>query len=283
VEALILAGADPLVSDNEGRTVLHSAAAGKSLEVLELLVERGADINAITISGDSVLHVVAENAESPRPMIEYLLAKGCRLDVKNNDDITPGFWSILQPEALETFLDHGEDPFAQTSLGHSMLLNCVWSLNPKQTSLCLSHRPSKGHTPLHIVGYFGMSALDFLSQFDRSVAIELGFTTHEWLTYTPTPPTARWEHALKFCGKCRDVIPRKQGSYLDSTHCKGHKFLEIPGENWRNLPDGKVNPEGQTMEEFLEGLKDRVMRELGSSACSGQGLLTKSDILEDSA
>jgi hypothetical protein len=86
-----------------------------------------------------------------------------------------------------------------------------------------------------------------------------------------------------FCRKCRDVIPRKQGSYLDSTHCKGHKFLEIPGENWRNLPDGKVNPEGQTMEEFLEGLKDRVMRELGSSACSGQGLLTKSDILEDSA
>jgi hypothetical protein len=66
-------------------------------------------------------------------------------------------------------------------------------------------------------------------------------------------------------------------------HCNGHEFLEIPGKNWRNLPDGKVNPEGQTMEEFLEGLKDRVMHELGSSACSGRGLLAKSDTLEDSA
>ena len=368
VRALISAGADPRASDNDGRTVLHSAASGKSLEVLELLVEMGVDVNAITISGDSVLHVVAENAESSRPMVEYLLAKGCRLDVQNNNDMTPGFASVWgSPETLETFLDLGEDPFAQDSFGNSMFLNCVWMSDPKRTSLCLSHRPSEGDTPLHRVGYFGMSALDFLSQFDRSVAIELGFTTHEWLTYTPTPPTARWEHSWKFllprimemltttdvdtrrslgerganqllhlgddqgatifleqslvpasrgsaspyfertlhcsscssndaplfkcricpdvffCGKCRDVIPRKQGSYLDSTHCKGHKFLEIPGENWRNLPDGKVNPEGQTMEEFLEGLKDRVMRELGSSACSGRGLLTKSDILEDSA
>jgi ankyrin repeat protein len=367
VRALISAGADPRASDNDGRTVLHSAASGKSLEVLELLVERGADINAITISGDSVLYVVAENAESPRPMIEYLLAKGCRLDVKNNNHMTPGFASFWRsPETLETFLDLGEDPFAQNSFGNSMFLNCVWMFEPKRTSLCLSHRPSEGDTPLHRVGYFGMNAFDFLSNFDRSVATELGFTTHDWLAYTPTPPTVRREHVLKFlllrivemlapdvdrrrflsrrgahqllhlgddhgatillekflvpasrgsaspyfertihcstcrsndapifkcricasvyfCGECRDVIPRKRGSYIESTHCKGHRFLEIPGENWRNLPDGKVNPEGQTMEEFLEGLKDRVMRELGSSACSGQGLLTKSDILEDSA
>jgi hypothetical protein len=300
-------------------------------------------------------------------MIEYLLAKGCRLDVKNNNDMTPGFASVWgSPEILETFLDLGEDPFAQASFGNSMFLNCVWMLGSKETSLCLSHRPSEGDIPLHRVGYFGMNAFDFLSNFDRSVATELGFTTQDWLAYTPTPPTIRREYALKFllprivemltpdvdrrrllserganqllhlgddqgatilleqflvpasrcsaspyfegtlhcstcrsndapifkcricpsvyfCGECRDVIPREQGSYTDSTHCKGHEFLELPGKNWRNLPDGKVNPEGQTMEEFLEGLKDRVTRELGSIACSGRGLLTKSDILEDSA
>jgi ankyrin repeat protein len=126
VRALISAGADPRASDNDGRTVLHSAASGESLEVLELLVEMGVDVNALTISGDSVLHVAAENAESSRPMIEYLLAKGCRLDVQNNNDMTPGFASVWgSPETLETFLDLGEDPFAQNSFGNSMFLSCV--------------------------------------------------------------------------------------------------------------------------------------------------------------
>jgi hypothetical protein len=47
-------------------------------------------------------------------------------------------------------------------------------------------------------------------------------------------------------------------------YCKNHDFLEIPGKNWKDLPDGKVNPEGQTIQEFLEALRERVTQELAT-------------------
>ena len=345
VRELISAGADPLASDSDGWTVLHSAAISTSMDVVTLLVDLGAVVDSTTASGESVLHAVAEYSQDPRPMIEYLVGKGGRLDVKNSDGLTPGFLSVWgKPEALEAFLGLGDDPFAQDPFGNSMLLNCVWMMAARETSLCLSLGSSEVDIGLKAVGYFGMSALDFLSQFDRSVAAKLGFTDHHWSNYTPTPPNTRQKHMRKlllyridkmltsdnqsrldmcekgshqllelgdeqgaaimleqllapesrasampfsrdircsscqansaplfkcrtcpwvaFCGGCRDSIPRNHGSYMDAIHCRGHKFLEVPGRHWKNLHEGKVNPEGQTFEEFLEGLKQRIALEI---------------------
>ncbi len=63
-----------------------------------------------------------------------------------------------------------------------------------------------------------------------------------------------------FCAGCRDVVPRK--GYSNAVQCRGHEFLEVPGPDWRGLPEGKVNVEGQTYDEFLEMLRGRYAREL---------------------
>ncbi len=72
---------------------------------------------------------------------------------------------------------------------------------------------------------------------------------------------------VAFCVKCRDAEPRK--GYSNAMQCKGHKFLEFPGPEWKDVPEGKANVEGQTYDEFLEMLRDQYARELAEHKGEG--------------
>ena len=62
VNALLDAGADINVTDNNLlRTSLHCAAGWSTLEMVELLVAKGADINAMTVKGDTPLTFARDN------------------------------------------------------------------------------------------------------------------------------------------------------------------------------------------------------------------------------
>ena len=352
VESLISAGADPQATDKDGWTVLHSAASGSSQQILQLIVEAGAEVNATTNSGTSVLHTAAEYSKSPRSMLEYLLANGAGLDGLDRDGYTPASVSVWgQNEAMETFLELGEDPFAYSAYGNTMFLNSIWTFQNEKAQLCLACPSSDKDGSLRRIGFFGMNALDFLSQFDGSAAqsLGLGLTSDYWSTYTPTSPAIRRQHTLElvlervirmlsldadgrrrviyrtafqllhlgddkgatvlfeqfleppssrprrslfredyecyacqrreaplfkcrvcpdpfFCAACRDDISTRKNAYMQAKYCEGHEFLEVPGNDWENLLDGKVNTEGQTMNEFLESLKERVAKELDALA-----------------
>jgi ankyrin repeat protein len=77
---LILHGADVnSPSVNEQRVMpLHSAAAGRHLEVVRLLLANGADVNAEQQGGFTALHAAAQNGQLE--MIQLLLASGARVD-----------------------------------------------------------------------------------------------------------------------------------------------------------------------------------------------------------
>ncbi|KAK1757325.1 hypothetical protein QBC47DRAFT_154070 [Echria macrotheca] len=69
---------------------------------------------------------------------------------------------------------------------------------------------------------------------------------------------------MSLCAACRDAAS-KGGDYEAVEYCQpAHGFLEFPGDHWRDLPDGKVNLEGQTYDEFLVQLKEWCARELES-------------------
>ena len=93
------------------RTLLHEAAQrNRHPEVIELLLSRGADINALDNTGASVLHFSTLNAD---PAVgEMLLDKG--LDVKSKDAHggTPLLWAATynpNPAIGQMLLDHGAD------------------------------------------------------------------------------------------------------------------------------------------------------------------------------
>jgi hypothetical protein len=59
-----------------------------------------------------------------------------------------------------------------------------------------------------------------------------------------------------FCRECRD---KGDGANEKEPQCEGHDFLQIPGKEWKNLPKGKVNQEGQSFGEWLVVLQDRYL------------------------
>jgi len=72
-----------------GATPLHVAAKSRNVGIVKYLLDNGADIQAKTFHGNSVLHT-AFFTEQNRPMIEFLLQHGLSLTSKNTDGETPG-------------------------------------------------------------------------------------------------------------------------------------------------------------------------------------------------
>jgi uncharacterized protein len=87
-EALVEAGADlEAVSRNKmDARPLHSAAAGRQLDVSRLLVKSGADVNAPQHEGYVPLHQAAQQGDAE--LVELLLAAGADRDIRLDDGRT---------------------------------------------------------------------------------------------------------------------------------------------------------------------------------------------------
>ena len=80
---------------------LHSAAASRSLGIVKLLVERGAEINARQQGGFTPLHAAAFNGDLA--MTEYLVAHGADLALMSDDGKT----------TLDIAVEKGHGPVAE--------------------------------------------------------------------------------------------------------------------------------------------------------------------------
>ena len=93
VKALLEKGADPNAMSSDGKMPLLKAARWGRLDVVELLVEHGANVNARNINGYTALHCALGQTEvwySDRtPVAEFLLEHGAVAVIANNDRETP--------------------------------------------------------------------------------------------------------------------------------------------------------------------------------------------------
>jgi cytohesin len=71
---LIAAGANIRRADSKGQTPIHWAVTSGKLEIVKLLLEKGADINGLTANRETPLDL-AENT----PIADYLLTRGARI------------------------------------------------------------------------------------------------------------------------------------------------------------------------------------------------------------
>jgi hypothetical protein len=82
---------------------LHSAAGGGHEEVAELLLAKGADVNAKNNDGFTPLHSAA--AQGHKDVAELLLAKGADANAKDKDGYIPLYWAAqMQHDELVTLL-----------------------------------------------------------------------------------------------------------------------------------------------------------------------------------
>jgi hypothetical protein len=100
-----------------GFTPLHSAADKDQTEVVELLIEHGAEINARTDVGDTPLHWAAFDGRMNAAKL--LLAKGAQVNPKDEDGNTPLHWAAARGHIAmsELLIAHGADLKAKTRFG----------------------------------------------------------------------------------------------------------------------------------------------------------------------
>lgn len=84
VKFLLYRGADP--NHNAARSLREAAAQGQR-EIMDLLMDAGADINAATDSGWTPLHSAVQSGD---PLaVEFLIRKGARINAKDRSGRTP--------------------------------------------------------------------------------------------------------------------------------------------------------------------------------------------------
>lgn len=154
-------GLDINIPDRTGCTALHH---GPRIEVLELLLSRGANIDARNLAGETTLHTIADlrvdnavvesiqlllnNGADPNAsdkygksplhyaigrsstrIVELLLKHGATLDAKDNQGLTPLHWAVIKrlPNLVEILIAAGADPTARGRHRETVLHKIIYS------------------------------------------------------------------------------------------------------------------------------------------------------------
>jgi hypothetical protein len=104
VNLLLKAGANPNLTTHFSGPATNEAVRTGDMSMVDLIVKGGGDVNMPNKAGSMSLHeaVSYHDTAVSVQMIDYLLEKGARLDMKNSLGMTPAEWArqLGKPEAL---------------------------------------------------------------------------------------------------------------------------------------------------------------------------------------
>lgn len=124
VSRMLNSGADVNILDEDGRTALMEAVIDNNVEIAKLLIQHGADVNKQDDLGEtSALHFAAQNNSSE--LVEILLENQAEVDAEDVNGNTPlsdaVFNSRGEGSVIQLLLLHGGDQHKKNKHGVSPL------------------------------------------------------------------------------------------------------------------------------------------------------------------
>ncbi|MCY4429718.1 MAG: ankyrin repeat domain-containing protein [Rhodospirillales bacterium] len=155
VESLLKRGADIDALDTDGVAPIHVAAGWGVQSAAAFLLDHGADIHCRDGNGDTPLHHAAEGDSAS--LIQLLLSRGASIRATNATGKTSLHLTGRTDAytAAQALLRAGGDADARDKTGRTPLHDAAYGFSPSVSRELLKHgaaldaRDSKGNTPLH--------------------------------------------------------------------------------------------------------------------------------------
>jgi len=152
-------------TDEDGQSGLHYAAAKGRVKVIDLLIERGADIMARDLKGQTALHLAASQGQ--KASVLALLSKGAAIDAPDRDGATPLHQAVRagQKDAVAALLAKGADIEAIDVINQTPLHWAALAGQQALVTLLLSKGAeinamgNGATTPLHVAAASGRKAV----------------------------------------------------------------------------------------------------------------------------
>jgi uncharacterized protein len=121
---LLDAGCDVNAQDEEGRTALIQATIYNNVEVVQILIEHGANVNTRDFfGGNAALHFAAKNYSLE--LLQLLLKNKAEIDIKDINGNTPLFQAVVNASGkggvIQQLLLHGANRNLKNNQGVSPL------------------------------------------------------------------------------------------------------------------------------------------------------------------
>jgi ankyrin repeat protein len=164
VEALLDSGADIDAKDEQNQTALHQAANRGHTPIVELLLERGADVNAKNLSGQTPL--LAPVHRGSLDTVRALLGAGADVDARSELSGQTPLLSVstLRTKVVEVLLEEGADVNAKGEFYHETALMLAAITGNKATVQALLEKEAdvkaastNGRTAMLMAEAFGHS------------------------------------------------------------------------------------------------------------------------------
>ncbi|KAJ1561147.1 Leucine-rich repeat-containing protein 34 [Nowakowskiella sp. JEL0078] len=143
-------------AESDGSTLLHVSAEMNSIEIMEILLDRGEALEATDSESNTPLHIASK--KKSYNCVELLLKRGANIEAKGVEGRTPIFFAIYEQDLqmISLLLDHGAAIEATNEYGDQpLIVACVLGYADVVKLLAsrganVEAKGSKGIRPLHV-------------------------------------------------------------------------------------------------------------------------------------